>query len=265
MRINLLQKSITFLLILFVLASCSSKRNLVYFSDLQDSVAYQAAIQNRESPRIQTDDVLSITVSTLNAESNVLFNSGTLVPMTSNTPAGISKTEVQEGYLVDANGEINFPVAGKVKLTGLTKEEARAKMEATVGKYVKDPIINIRFLNFKVTVIGEVMHPSSFTIPNEKINVLEALGMAGDMTPFGKRENVLVIREKDGQRNIERLNLNSKEVFASPYFYLQQNDVVYVEPDNKEKSAQTTTNYRLLPILTATISALAVVLTTILR
>src|SRR5690606_8549844 len=124
----------------------------------------------------------------------------------------------------------NFPVIGKINLVGLTLTEAHTRMASELNKYVKEPIVNLRYLNFKITVIGEVNRPSTFTVDNDKVNVMEALGMAGDMTAYGQRENVLIIREVDGRRNMARLDLNSSAAFNSPYFYLQQNDIVYVEP-----------------------------------
>src|SRR5690606_15059670 len=127
------------------------------------------------------------------------------------------------------------------KLAGLTKPEAIEEMSFRLREHVKKPIVNIRFLNFKVTVIGEVNRPSTFTVATEKITILEALGLAGDMTAYGKRENVLVIRDKDGVRSANRLNLNDKSILNSPYYYLTQNDVVYVEPD-KMKTIQTYVN-----------------------
>lgn len=242
---------------------CNTRRNLVYFSDLKDS-AYKSLILNQHDPEIQANDILGISISSLNPESNVLFNKGMLLP--SNQSGGESSISgsLSDGYTVDKNGMIHFPVIGMIKLAGLNREGAELKMTEVLSNYVKNPIVNVRFLNFKVTVIGEVNKPSSFTIQGDRINVLEALGLAGDMTPFGKRQNVLVIREKSGVRSMERMNLNNKDVFSSPFFYLQQNDIVYVEPENKEKSAQTNNDYRLLPILTATISAIAVLLTRIL-
>lgn len=221
---------ILFVLFLFF-TSCGSKRNLSYFKDLPDSVATESAIQQIPETRIQSGDILRIVVSSLNPESNTLFNSGTLQSLdgsrsTVNTSGNLSA----EGYLVDKSGIINFPVIGQIKLGGLTREQARQEMVNQLENYVKDPIVNVRFLNFKVTVIGEVAHPSTFTIPNEKVNILEALGMAGDMTSFGKRENILVIREENGKRSMVRLDMSQKDVMNSPYFYLRQNDIVYVEP-----------------------------------
>lgn len=232
-------------------SACNSTRNLVYFSDLKVNDAYKAAERNDAELKIQSNDLLNIQLSSLNTESNSLFNVGTLPT----APGASGQTSLVEGYLVDKNGDIDFPVLGRVKLTGLTKEEAVAKMTNAIGAYVKSPIVTIRLLNFKVTVIGEVNKPSSFTVPNERINILEALGLAGDMTPYGKRENVLLIRETDNVRSTTRLNLNDKATLASPYFYLQQNDVVYVEPD-KLKQVQASTNPRTLTIATMSISVL---------
>lgn len=219
-----------------LLSACTSSRNLVYFSDLDNPGT--GPIQNRANPKIQPDDVLSITVSSLSPESNALYNNGVL-PQANLATGSMSAApgKANEGYLVDKDGFINFPVLGNVKLAGLTKEEATAKLTSEISRDVKKPIINIRFLNFKVTVIGEVSKPSTFTIPTENINILEALALAGDLTPYGKRENILVIREKDGVRTTTRINLNNKSTLDSPYYYLQQNDIVYVEPD-KNKEAQ---------------------------
>ena len=215
--------SIFTLLIFF--SSCS-KRNLVYFSDLPAQSQYSSNIVLNAEPKIQAGDILNIRVNSLSVESNAIFNAGN---------SNVVNSEVN-GYMVDKTGFISFPIVGRVKLAGLTTEQARERMSKEIGKYVKEPIVNLRVSNFKVTVIGEVTRPSSFTVPNEKINLLEALGMAGDMTPYGKRENVLIIREKEGSRTMARLNLNNKDVMNSPYFYLQQNDIVYVEPVPQRKA-----------------------------
>jgi len=131
-------------------------------------------------------------------------------------------------------------------------------MRNEINEYVKDPIVNVRYMNFKVTVIGEVNRPTTFTSDKEQINVLEALGMAGDMTAHGKRENVLVIREIDGKRQLARLDLNSSTAFESPYFYLQQNDIVYVEP-SETKERQTNRNPNTIPIVMAVLSAVTII------
>ncbi|WP_366512734.1 polysaccharide biosynthesis/export family protein [Lunatimonas sp.] len=198
-------------------------------------------------PKIQKDDLLKITVSSASEESNLLFNAGI---MDTGVEGRLTQAQraLNEGYLVDEQGEINFPVLGKIQIEGLTKTEAIAMMTDKVSEYVKDPIVNIRFINFKITVIGEVNRPSTLVVPTEKVSLLEALGLAGDMTMYGKRENVLIIRETDGERRATRVNLNSKEFLESPYYYLQQNDVVYVEPD-RIKAVQASTNQRSLSLV----------------
>jgi polysaccharide export outer membrane protein len=228
---------------------------LVYFSDLKSNDNYKINVSSSSELRFQPNDLLSIQLISLSQESNALFNRGSAQLVGNKTTAGINlhdeSTDIS-GYLLDKNGEVDFPVLGKIKLAGLTKEEATQKITSEIKKYVKDPIVNIRLLNFKITVIGEVNKPSTFVVPTEQINILEALGLAGDMTAYGKRENVLLVREKAGVRSTTRLNLNNKEILNSPFFYLQQNDVVYVEPD-KMKQIQATTDTR-----TYTVAALAV-------
>lgn len=246
-----------FLILAFLFLVSCSKRNLVYFSDLDPAKGYSSTITTLSEPRIQEDDLLSITVTSLNPESNMLFNAGVIMPSQGGANTVVS-SPINDNYLVDKDGFINYPVIGKINLRGLTKQEAISKVTLILDEYVKDPIINIRFMNFKVTVIGEVQQPSSFIIPTEKITILEALGLAGDMTAYGRRENVLVIREKDGIRSANRLNLNDKDVLNSPFYYLQQNDVIYVEP-YKTKSIQADNN----PITIAFIST-ALTLATVL-
>jgi len=234
-----------------------SKRNLVYFSDMDPYRDYSVDVGMANEPRIQVDDLLSITVTSLNPESNMLFNVGVLMPSGDRNNT-IVNSPINENYLVDKDGNINYPVVGLINLKGLTKQEAIQKMNGLLNEYVKDPIINIRFMNFKVTVIGEVQNPNSFVIPTEKITILEALGLAGDMTAYGKRENVMVIREKDGVRTATRLNLNEKNVLTSPYYYLQQNDIVYVEP-YKTRSIQADANPTRFALITS-LSSIAIIL-----
>jgi polysaccharide biosynthesis/export protein len=251
-----------YLLSALVLVSCGPTRNLAYFSDLQEEAVYTENITNATQAKIQPDDLLSITVSSPNAEANTLFNKGVApaVGSVADISAGNRAVNIHnEGYLVDRNGNIDFPVMGQINLGGLTKEEAKAKLIKELDQYLKEPMVNIRFLNYKVTVVGEVSRPSTFTIPTEKINILEALGMAGDMTAFGKRENVLIIREEAGVRTMARVNLNNKDMLNSPFFYLRQNDVVYVEPD-RMKQVQASTNTRSLSILLAVVSLATIII-----
>ncbi|WPP52911.1 polysaccharide biosynthesis/export family protein [Catalinimonas niigatensis] len=248
----------SYLLLLFIVLTACSKRNLTYFSNLPENSVYTETISNVIEPQIQPDDLLSITVSTLNPESNLLFNSGVLTTIGSNNNSG-TVSKLNDGYLVDKNGAVNFPILGKVVLAGLTMEEATEKMTDRLQSEVKNPIVNIRLLNFRITVIGEVSRPSTFTVPTQKISIIEALGLAGDLTVYGRRENVLLIREKEGVRSTLRLDLNNKDVLSSPYFYLQQNDIVYVEPV-KAKAEQTNLTRTYVSFTLSVMSVITVIL-----
>ncbi|MGJ7029764.1 polysaccharide biosynthesis/export family protein [Niabella hirudinis] len=256
--------------------SCRTSRNLVYFNNLPPG-GDTAQIVNKMSAKIEKGDILGINITTLSPEYNQLFSTGAVPQpqvaiqpsstVTGTTINAAGATDLtRNGFLVDENGLVNLPVLGKTAVAGLTRREAQDQITAAVAKTAKDPIVNIRFLNYKVTVIGEVTRPGSFNVPDERVNVLEALGMAGDLTPYAIRENILVIREKEGTRTMQRINLADKNVFNSPYFYLQQNDVVYVQPENDLKARQAdASNYRWVPIATAGISAIAVILASLLR
>lgn len=247
----------TFYLIFFLLlvSSCAT-RNLVYFSDLPDAAVDTRKVENAIDPLIQPMDLLSITVSTLNPESNLLFNSGVLSSV--GGASGAAMTMNNEGYRVDKQGEVNFPVLGKVELGGLTIDEAISKMGKLLESEVKNPIVNIKLINFKITVVGEVSNPSTFPVMTERINIVEAIGLAGDLTPFGKRENVLLIRENEGERTTVRLDLNKRDIFSSPYYYLQQNDIIYVEPV-RTKGVQASMGRQNLTLALSIISILSLV------
>ena len=223
------QKLIILVACLFVFASCEPRRNLVYFSEGNTS---RGAASIPMEVKIQPDDILKVSVNTLSTESNVLFN----------------PTVNETGYKVDRTGNITFPVIGLIKVEGLTLEQAQLKLSKEIEKYAKSPNVLVQFLNFKVTVIGEVNKPNSFSITNDRINLLEALGLAGDMTVYGKRENVLVIRQNGNERTMARINMNNRDVINSPYFNLKQNDIVYVEPD-RAKAASISANSRYVPII----------------
>ncbi|PRY06763.1 polysaccharide export outer membrane protein [Pontibacter ummariensis] len=230
---------------LLLFASCSTS-NIAYLSDLEDTAVFEADLASSKEPVIQPGDLLGITMSSQSPESNALFNSGVMLT-SSNTKSINASSSLNEGYQVDDNGNISFPYIGKIQLGGLSQEEATEKVASVLSKYAKEPIVNIRITNFKVTVIGEVNRPSVVTVPAAKVNILEALGYAGDMTPFGKRESVLIIRDTNGVRSTVRVNLNSKSLLNSPYYYLQQNDIVYVEP-NKAKALQSSPRTYNLPV-----------------
>lgn len=216
-------------LVLLLTASCRSAKNVLYLQDL-DSV--ESAGYTRLEPTIQPGDLLSITVNSKNPELSAPFNLP-MVSYTSSVGRGVGVQYLQ-GHLVGTDGTITFPLLGKINASGLTKQQLIDKIsrELVAGNYIKDPIVTISFQNFKITVLGEVSRPGSFTIDNERVTLFDAIGMAGDMTIYGRRDNVIVVREANGKREIYTHDLRSKEVFRSPCFYLAQNDVVFVNPNN---------------------------------
>ncbi|HUR11459.1 MAG TPA: polysaccharide biosynthesis/export family protein [Flavitalea sp.] len=231
-------------------------RQALYFNDLKDGVI-ASNLENAE-PKIQKNDILSISVSSLNPEATAIFNTPNLVTTNSSTATG--GMVQSSGYLVNEDGNLQFPLLGNIKAEGLSKKELKEQITKYLidKKLLVDPIVNIRHLNFRVTVLGEVAHPTVVSVPSEKISLLEAIGLAGDLTIYAKRDNVLVIREEDGKKIVKRLNLNSTELFTSPYYYLKSNDIVYAEP-NKSKVASSGRSERLLPIIFSGLSFMIIV------
>ena len=217
-----------------VLFSCGTKQDVVYFQDV-DLVGSSRAINNYHST-IHPDDLITIVVSALDQDAARPFNLST-VSFTSDT--GEMGRVSQQNYLVDSNGNIDFPVLGTLKIAGLNRIQATALIKDLLKDYIKDPIVNIRIINFKITVLGDVNRPGSYTIPNERITVIEALGLAGDLTIQAERKNVLIIREENGKKTYNRIDLTSEQVFNSPVYYLTQNDVIYVEPNNSRVKSST--------------------------
>lgn len=240
-----------------VLTSCVDTRKAVYFNNITDT-NIPAATKDLE-PVIQHNDIIAIHVSSLNPEASVIFNTP---KSTNNLTTGGSTVVSGEanGYLVNPDGTIQFPVLGNLKAVGLTKSQLKEIIIKNLldKKLLVDPIVDIRFVNFRVTVLGEVGRPAVVNVPNEKISILEAIGMAGDLTIYANRENVLLIRETNGNKEIKRLNLNSNEIFTSPYYYLKSNDVVYAEP-NKTKVRSTSQSWQILPIVLGSLSFLVIV------
>ena len=233
-------------------SSCVSTKKTSYFNDVPDAWRVTSAIS--ESQLINANDILSIQVSSLNPQATEIFNS--------NTTTTITGTNIQQttGYLVDGEGNIQFPVLGKVKAAGMSKNQFTEELRKQLAdkKLLLDPVVAVRFLNFRITVLGEVAHPMVVPVPNEKISILEAIGMAGDLTIYGKRENVLLIREEAGQKTMTRINLTSRGLFSSPFYYLKNGDVVYVEP-NQAKVSSASNVRQVLPIVLSGLSFLAII------
>jgi polysaccharide export outer membrane protein len=263
-----------FFVLVFFLFSCKTPKNVAYFQDLTDtSKIYTQALKETYEVEIKPDDILEIIVNNINSDAAAPFNLGNTNPsLTPNTQIAQGATGLKlnvptsdnstgKGYLVDKNGAIDFPILGNIKVQGLTIPQLKDSLKLRLNKYLQDPILNIRLLNYKVTVLGEVGRPSTYSIPSERITVMDAIGMAGDLTIYGKRENVLLIREENGERKFVRLNLNSTNIFESPYYYLKQNDIIYVEPNESKIVASNATRLRDIALLTSFLTLLIVIAT----
>jgi polysaccharide export outer membrane protein len=216
-----IRKSWSIYLAVFLFASCASRKDVVY---LQDVGNFETQVDNNKSAtKFKVDDLVAIHVSSLNPEISAPFNL-----YKGSSEGGRSE---QVSYLVDQDGMIDFPVIGKLKIEGLSPDELRTLLRQKLTDYLKDPIINIRLMNFTVTILGQVGRPGTYPVNGEQISILEALGMAGDLTLRAKRDNILIMRDFNGTKVYSRLDLTSKNVVKSPVFYLSQNDVVYVEPN----------------------------------
>tara|TARA_R110002126_G_scaffold286935_2_gene439222 strand:- start:2314 stop:3087 length:774 start_codon:yes stop_codon:yes gene_type:complete len=246
-----------FLLLLLQLSACVSKKDIIYF---QNDEIDQSKVSNSYKTVIKPDDLLQIVVTALDTEAVVPFNLG-MVNFSATGGAAMGMQQ-QLNYLVDTNGEIDFPVLGKLKVGGLSRDELITMLKNKLEPdYIINPNINIIITNYKVTVLGDVQRPGNYTIPNERITILEAIGLAGDLNISGQRNSVLVQREEDGKKTQYRVDLLSKELFTSPVYYLQQNDVVYVEPNYARiQSASANSNTSLFISITGLIVTMVALL-----
>lgn len=227
---NLMKKTIYSLLVLiaFGVTSCSvskDKKSFTYFNNLPEDTLFITKDQNVDvEQRLKPADVVSIRVATLDNVSNTLFNEPALQT---------------DGYKLDINGDINFPIVGKVNLKGKTIEEASTLLTQKISAQVKNPIVNVRLLNAQVLIMGEINTPGLVNISDRKTTLLEAIGRAGDIRPTGKKDDILVIRTQNGNKEYARVNLNDRNSIYSPYYFLRQDDVVVINPTKlKEKESR---------------------------
>ncbi len=249
--------------------SCSSKKQITYFQDLKPG--QESVIANLSPIKLQPNDKVSIVVSTGDSRLNSLFN---LPVARTNISQGNSNGKINSGgsestspYTLDSQGDINFPVLGKLHVAGMTREELGEyiRRELISRDLAKNPIVTVEYLNLSVTVLGEVGHPGRFAIDREDYTILDALSAAGDLTIFGQRDNIRVLREENGVQRVYDVNLNSGlNLTQSPVYYLQQNDVIYVEP-NGTKARQSTPNGNsaLTPSFWISIASFAASITTV--
>ncbi|MDM8240779.1 polysaccharide biosynthesis/export family protein [Phocaeicola barnesiae] len=252
-----------------LMSSCTSYKNVPYLQDIETVNNYGKEIPLYDA-KIMPKDLLSITVNTTDPQAAAPFN----LTMQTNLNVALAQnayTTAQptlQQYLVNNKGEIDFPVIGRIKVGGLTKNQAEDLIREKLQPYLKEaPIVTVRMSNYKISVLGEVARPGSFTVSNEKVNVLEALAMAGDMTVYGVRTNVKLIREDaDGKREIIPLDLTKSDLVLSPYFYLKQNDILYVTPnETKAKSSDIGTTTTTWISATSILISLASLIVNILR
>ncbi len=245
-----------------IFSSCVNTRKVTYFNDVKDSahILSQASLE----PIIQKKDILSITVSSLSNEATVIFNTPNL-PITPNAATTPNMPQTA-GYLVADDGTIKFPILGNIPAAGLTQKELENNITRLLidKKLLYDPIVSSRFLNFRVTVLGEVNRPGVITVPSEQISILEAIGQAGDLTIFGLRNNVMLIRQKGDEKIIKRLDLNSSKLLQSPYYFLKSNDVLYVEPGTTKAASNSLFQQR-LPVILSGLSLLIILLTNVFK
>lgn len=256
--------------IIFLCASCGPYSRIPYFQDLDHQKKTEEEITNYNTLKIQVGDQLGINVNSLNPEATALFNSN-LSRVTGNTEGGNntnrpntrlgadgSNTNPVFGYKVTSKGEIELPYLGKMKVSGLTTDELAEKLTKDLEAYAKKPMVTVRILNFKISVLGDVLRPDVYNVQNERITIMEALGLAGDLNITGKRKTVMLIREYDGTRQYFPVDLTSKKLFNSPYYYLQNNDVIVVDPD-RIKYAPYDRAYRFASLVFTGISAAAII------
>ncbi len=251
-------KYLFFLTILIHLTSCKSNKNVVYFQNAK-SLDTEVNIDTFE-PKFKIGDIVSIHVSTFDMEAASPFNLNTGSATDADEGNGNSNSTGLD-YLIGKDGNIDFPVLGKVRLLDLTNEEAKQLLIKKLKEYLKDPIVNIRIRNFRITILGAVNRPGTYTVQGERLTLLEAIGLAGDLNIQGKRDNILVIRDFSGTKTYTRVDITTKAFTKSPVYYLTQNDVIYVEP-NKAAIVASNMDAR-IPLYISLVSTLITIASTV--
>lgn len=247
---------------LAIFASCSSqKENLTYFSNIEPTSTSGVIESGKYEITIIPDDELLITVSSLAPEATAQYNAPFTAVNTRAEGKTIKSQQSYVSYIVDQEGMIVMPVIGSIKAAGLTTSQLKDVIKDKVSESVKDPYVNVHLVNFRVNVLGAVNGPGAKTVQKERYTVLDAIADAGDLNSYGQRDNVLLIRDEGGKHTYHRLNLNDVNVISSPYFYLRQNDVVYVEPNEilKENSKYNQNNGYKLSVISTIVSAASVI------
>jgi polysaccharide export outer membrane protein len=244
---------IAFLILAFIGSSCVNTKKFIYFNDLENASGEQSII-NRPAIKIEPGDILQITVSTIDRDISQLLNP------TTNGITGVN-TPVAPGYLVDSTGAIEMPLVGKIFVGGKTTTEINEIVKEALSKSVKNLFVSTRLLNFRISILGDVARPGSYNIANERVSLLEALSMAGDVNLGAKRNDLMLIRETEGKRQYVTIDLNDSKTLSSPYFYLSNKDVIYVKPSSN-RLFQSSTGFQILPTLFGALSLALVIYST---
>lgn len=243
-----------FLAIPIFLYSCASHPEFVYLQHTEENIPFEyVTIDTKELVKIQPFDFLYISVYSIDPVAALPFNptSGAVV---GNQPEII-------GYKVGEDGFLDFPVIGQIKMVGLTIREAEHLLKQKIETYLKEPVVSIKFLNLKVTIIGEVNQPGTFDIPVENMTILQAIGLAGDVSIYGDRANITIIREQNGKRTVGKINLLKTDIFNSPFYYLQQNDVIIAQPSElKDTQVNSLSSREILPWVSAGVSLASLII-----
>lgn len=250
-------KIIGFIIVTLTFGSCASTGKYVYFNNINKSDSIDTSI-NLPPISVKSGDVLQIVVSTIDREISTLLNpNSTIVGASMNNP-------IQQGYLVDRDGNIELPMVGKIYVRGKSTSEINELIKSQLGSSVKNVFVSTRLVNFRVSILGDVARPGSYNVPNERISILDALSLAGDLNITAVRDDVMLIREVEGKKKFISINMNDSKTLASPYFYLANNDVIYVKP-GATRVFGNTTGFRLFPYVTGVVSLLIVFYATFLR
>lgn len=239
--------------------SCSAPKDIVYFQESEN--LEQIVSESSFLPIYKPHDIISITVTASDPDTAIPFNKGAISSSSENGSLTTNNTSSSPSYLIDSDGTIEFPVLGTLTVAGLSNTEVKEMIKEKLKVYIKDPIVTVQLENFKVTILGEVRAPGPISIANERITIIEALGIAGDLEIQGKRTNITVIREENNTKTIYKADLTSKDIFNSPVYYLAQNDIVYVEPNASRVKSSRNSNW--LRVLTSVTSVLGIIISII--
>lgn len=254
MKSNLLY-SIALFATIALFSSCYSTKKISYFNDLRDSTTWSAPITNYIQPKFQKNDKISVEVRTIDKGTSDFLNSGAIINSGAgtSTETAASQGNKQKGYIVDQHGDIYLPFIGKIHTEGLTKLELKEAITREISKYIKNPIVYVEWMNFKYTIIGETQRSGVYELQGDRMNVIEAIAQAGDFTKTAEMNNVMLIREENGERKMVKLDFQNSDLLNSPYFYIQQNDILYLTPSKyaDQKPQSQIRQFTLLSTITA--------------